>query len=69
MNLSPIANLIVQGTYYSLVGLMAFFGAFGAYILIRYGEKRLLSLIVSMLFSLFFLVILARSYSALQLII
>ncbi len=69
MNLSPIANLIVQGAYYILVGLMAFFGAFGVYVLMRYGEKQLLSLIVSLLFSLFFLVILTRSYAALQNII
>lgn len=66
---SPIANLLIAGIYYVLVILMAFFSIFGVYVLIHYGEKRGLALIVGLLYSFFFLSVLAQSYSSLQNII
>lgn len=66
---SPIANLLIAAIYYILVGLMVFFSAFGVYVLIRYGEKRVLCLFVALLFSFFFLSMLAQSYASLQNII
>lgn len=63
---SPIANLLIAGIYYVLVVLMAFFSAFGVYVLIRYGEKRVPALLVSLLYSFFFLSLLAQSYASLQ---
>lgn len=66
---SPIANLLIAAIYYVLMGLIVFFSAFGVYVLIRYGEKRILSLFVALLFSFFFLSMLAQSYASLQIII
>ncbi len=67
--LSPIANLIISSIYYILIVIMVFFSLFGIYVLIRYGEKRSLALIISLLFSIFFLGVLAQSYSTLQSIV
>ena len=69
MNFSPIANLILAGIYYVLVAVMVFLAGFGVYVLIKYGEKRGLSLVVALVFSFFFLTILAQSHSTLQAII
>ncbi len=66
---SPIANLLIATVYYILAGGLVFFSAFGVYVLIRYGEKRTLSLLVALFFSFFFLTILAQSYGTLQTII
>jgi len=69
MPFSPIANLLISAIYYILAGGLVFFSAFGVYVLIHYGEKRGLSLLVALLFSFFFLTILAQSYGTLQTII
>ena len=69
MNFSPIANLLIAGIYYVLAAVMVFLAGFGVYVLIKYGEKRGLSLVVALVFSFFFLTILAQSHSTLQAII
>ncbi len=69
MNLSNPINLIIASIYFVVVGIMVFFSIFCVYVLVRYGEKRSLSLVVTLLFCMFFLSILAQSYSTLQSII
>jgi hypothetical protein len=69
MSFSPIANLIISGIYYVLVGGMTFFSAFGVYVLLRYGQNRMLSLLVALMFSFFYLSMLAQSYATLQSIV
>jgi hypothetical protein len=66
MDLSTPANLLIAGIYYVIVGIMAFFSIFGVYILIRYGKSSSMALTVSLIYSFFFLVILASSYRTLQ---
>ncbi len=66
---SPIANLLIAGVYYAIVAILTFFSIFGVYVLIRYGEKRALSLLVALLYSFFFFSILAQSFISLQNII
>lgn len=66
---SPVANLLIAGIYYIVVGILTFFSIFGVYVLIRYGEKRVLSLLVVLAYSFFFLSMLAQSYASLQNII
>ena len=69
MGFSPFANLLIAGIYYVLAAMMAVLAAFGVYVLIKYGEKRGLGFVVALVFSFFFLTILAQSYSTLQSII
>ncbi|MEK7617991.1 MAG: hypothetical protein AAB410_02495 [Patescibacteria group bacterium] len=66
MNFSLFANMVIGGIYYVLAAVMVFLAAFGIYVLIKYGEKRGLSLVVALVFSFFFLTILAQSHSTLQ---
>lgn len=66
---NSIASLLISGIYYVLVGIMTFFSIFGVYVLIRYGQNRSLALLVSLLFTFFFLSSLIQSYSTLSLII
>jgi len=63
------ASLIIQAIYYILAVIMIFLAVFGVYVLLRHGEKRLLSLLVSLFFSFFFLSLLIQSYATLQSII
>lgn len=69
MDLSNPINLITVIVYYSLVGIISFFSIFGVYVLIRYGKSTPLALSVAILYSFFFLKILAESYLTLQTII
>ena len=66
MDISNPTGLAIAGAYYLITGVLIFFSLFGIYILTRYGKSRLLTLFVSLLYGLFFLTILARSYQALQ---
>ena len=66
MDLTNPGNLIIAAIYYILVGIMAFFSIFGVYVLIRYGKSRTLSVVVSIIYIIFFLQILEQSYRTLQ---
>jgi hypothetical protein len=66
MDYSNPANLLIAGIYYVIATLIAFFSIFSVYILLRYGQNRALSLVVSVLYSLFFILLLQQSYSTLQ---
>ena len=59
---------IIAGFYYAIAGMLCFFSVFSVYVLIRHGQSRLTSLIVSLVFGFFFLTILAQSYTTLGLI-
>ena len=65
MNLSNPANLLIAGIYYVIVAGLSFFSLFGVYILIRYGKSTPLSLTIAVVYSFFFLKILAESYQSL----
>ncbi len=65
MNFSAIGPIAIQIAYYTLVGLSSFFAAFGAYILIRYGESRTFSVVLALAFIFFYLTALSQSYSTL----
>lgn len=66
MDLSNPSNLLIAGIYYVIVGILSFFSIFGVYILIRYGKSTLLSLGICLLYTFFYLKILADSYQALH---
>lgn len=66
MDSSNASNLLISGIYYIFVGLMAFFSLFGVYILIRYGKSIIFSLVLAIVYSIFFLQILAASHATLQ---
>jgi len=66
MDSSNTAYLLIAGIYYIITGIIIFFSIFGVYILIRYGQTRLVSLTVSLLYGFFFLILLAQSFSTLQ---
>jgi len=66
MDLSNLQSLAITGAYYLITGVLVFFSLFGIYILLRHGKSTLLTLFISLLYSLFFLIILAHSYQALK---
>ncbi|MCX6797313.1 MAG: hypothetical protein NTX98_02435 [Candidatus Doudnabacteria bacterium] len=78
MDLSNPASLLLAGIYYIITGLLIFFSIFSVYILNRHGESKLTALAVShgeskltalavsLLYSVFFLAILAQSFNTLQ---
>lgn len=66
MDFANLSGLFISILYYALVGITAFFGIFGAYILIRYGQSLTLSFLGSVVFSIFFIVLLSSSYNILQ---
>ena len=68
MDLSNPANLIITGIYYVITGFLILFSVFGIYILVRYGQNRIISLAISLLYAIFFLTILSQSFYTLQLI-
>ena len=60
------SNLLIAGIYYILVFFLSLFSVFGVYILIRYGKSKPFSLTLAIVYSIFFLAILAQSYGTLQ---
>ena len=66
MDLSNPASLLLAGIYYIITGLLIFFSIFSVYVLNRHGESKLTALAVSLLYSVFFLTILAQSFNTLQ---
>ena len=64
-----IASAILQIIYYVLVGICAFLAIFSVYVLVRYGQSQIFSLVLGLIFVLFFILTLASSYNTLQLII
>jgi hypothetical protein len=66
MNSSTPTNLLISGIYYVVVGLMGFFSLFGVYILIRYGKSKIFAFVLAILYTFFFLQILAGSYQTLH---
>ncbi len=56
---------IIKVIYYLAVAVLVFFSVFGVYVLLRYGRDRFASLIAAIFYSLFFLILLQQSYSAL----
>ena len=65
MDLSSIAKLLISSVYYIIVGLLALFSAFGVYILLRYGRTIPLTVLISIIYAIFFLTAVAASYNAL----
>lgn len=57
---------VIAVIYYIITAILTFFSAFAVYILLRFGKNRILSLIISIVYCLFFLEILAQSYKTLQ---
>ena len=66
MNLSSPTNLLIAGLYFVLVGLLTLFSLFGVYILIRYGRTAPLAVAIAVVYALFFIKILAETYSTLH---
>ncbi|MCL5667044.1 MAG: hypothetical protein M1383_04720 [Patescibacteria group bacterium] len=66
MDTSSSINLIVSTVYYAITGILMLFSAFAIYILIRYGRNIILTLLVSSVYILFFLSILAASHFSLN---
>ncbi len=66
MDPSNPVNLLIAGIYYVVAGIMAFFSIFAVYILIRYGQSKLLSLAIGVIYGFFFLTILAQSFHTLK---
>ena len=66
MDYTNPANLIIAGIYFIITGIITFFSIFSVYILIRYGKSRNLSLVFSIIYSMFFIGLLEHSYSVLQ---
>lgn len=66
MDLSNPANLLIAGIYYLLAACLSFFSIFGVYVFIRYGKSSLLTLIISLVYTFFFIKILADSYLTLH---
>lgn len=65
MNLSTPANILIAGIYWVLVGIMGLFSLFGVYDILRYGKSLMFGLVISLIYSFFFLTLLAQSYSLL----
>lgn len=66
MDLSTPANLLIAGIYLVVTGLLSFFSAFAVYVLVRYGQSRILAISISLLYGFFYLTILSASYTNLQ---
>lgn len=61
-----ILSVVLSLIYYVVVGVLTLLSAFAVYILLRYGKNRLLSLVVSVCYCLFYLQILAQSFRTYQ---
>lgn len=68
MEETALSYYIITGFYYAITGLLCFFSIFGVYILVRHGQSRITSLIVSLVYGFFFLTILSQSFNTLGLI-
>jgi fatty acid desaturase len=66
MDFASITKLIIATIYYIIVGALAFFSAFAVYILLRYGRNLPVTVLVSVVYVIFFMTALASSYSALR---
>lgn len=66
MDLTTAAQLLIQGIYYIIVGILALFSAFGVYILLRYGRSIVTASLVSVIYTIFFVVALLSSYASLK---
>lgn len=64
-----IGSIILQIIYHVLVGMCVFLSIFSIYILVRYGQSQVFSLVLALTFALFFILTLTSSYNTLQLII
>jgi hypothetical protein len=61
-----VLQLILYATYYIAIGALAIFSLFGVYLLAAHGRSRLLSLIVSLAYILFFLTMLGVTEATLH---
>ena len=66
MDLSNPINLLIAGIYFVITGGLCFFSIFAVYVLVRYGQSRMLAMGISLLYGFFFLTILSASYGSLQ---
>ena len=57
-NPKNVMLLILYGVYYITIGALAIFSLFGVYLLAAHGRTRLLSLLVSLVYIMFFLIML-----------
>jgi len=61
-----ILLLILYGSYYIAIGILAIFSLFGVYLLAAHGRSRLLSLAVSLTYIVFFLIMLGVTQATLS---
>lgn len=66
MDLSTPVNLLITGIYFIVTGLLSLFSVFAVYVLVRYGQSKTLSVIISLFYGFFYLTILSASYANLQ---
>jgi hypothetical protein len=66
MVLSTPGSVLVMCLYYVLVGILSFFSVFGVYVLIRYGKSIPFTLSIAIVYSFFFIKILAETYQTLH---
>lgn len=66
MDLSTPVNLLIAGVYFIVTGLLSLFSVFAVYVLVRYGQSKTLSVIISLFYGFFYLTILSASYANLQ---
>jgi drug/metabolite transporter superfamily protein YnfA len=66
MDFNQIILLTAQVIYYILAGFFLFFSLFTVYILLRYGKSRLVSGLIALSYTVFFLTLLILSFAALQ---
>lgn len=65
-NSSTVLQLILYGAYYIAIGVLAVLSLFGVYLLAAHGRSRILSLLVSLVYIMFFLVMLGTSEATLH---
>jgi hypothetical protein len=59
-------NLLISAVYYIAVAIIGFFSLFGVYILIRYGKSIIFGFVLSIVYALFFIQLLAQSLTTLH---
>ncbi len=61
-----IIQIAAYSVYYIIIGLLALASLFGVYILTAYGRSRSISLVVSLIYIVVFLILFATSQSTLH---
>lgn len=59
-------QLTISSVYYILVAILTLFSLFAVYLLIRYGRSLAMSFTISIVYILFYIIILSQSYQTLH---